>query len=114
MISGIVVENPFLKASGRAKRHPEWVPDMVTTSEYLVCALRSWHTLDNPKPAYELRDFESAWTSDALVVRARADWPHEPDDVPTPTPRRDRPPKSATLALGRPTGAVGERLPKRP
>lgn len=92
-VSGIVVENPFLEARGQAKRHPEWVPDMVTDSEYLVCALRSWHTLDNPKAVYELWDFESAWTSDALVVRAMADWPDEPDDASVETPSRDRQPK---------------------
>jgi hypothetical protein len=89
-VSGIVVENPFLEPSGRAKRHPKWVPDMVTDSEYLVCALRSWHTLDNPKAVYELWAFESAWTSDALVVRAMADWPDEPDEASTETPTRDR------------------------
>ena len=83
-VSGVVVENPFLEAKGRAKRHPEWVPDMVTDSAYFICALRSWHTLDHPKSVYELWDFESAWTSDALVVRAMADWPDEPDDAATP------------------------------
>lgn len=78
--AGIVVLNPFFEGRPRAKRPPKWVPDVVSRSEYLVCALRSWHTLDNPKSRYELWEFEWAWTSDGLVVRALADWPDEPDD----------------------------------
>jgi hypothetical protein len=93
-VSGIVVENPFVEGKGRAKHHPQWVPNMVSDSEYLVCALRSWHTLHNPKSVYELWDFESAWTSDALVVRAMADWPDEPDDASGVTLHLDRQPKS--------------------
>jgi hypothetical protein len=112
-VAGIVVENPFFLrqeeervlapdapagdegvvlvevSPRRRNRVPKWVPHLVTDSQYLVCALRSWHTLDNPKPVYELWDFESAWTSNALVVRALADWPDEPgDDVPTPASGR--------------------------
>ena len=102
--AGIVVANPFFDTKSRSGRLQEWVPATVGGSQYLVCALRSWHVLENPKSVYELRDFESAWTSDALVVRALADWQSEPDDdVPTLTfkigyepdvavqPRRRRP-----------------------
>ena len=96
-VSGIVVENPFFTGRSRSRRPPKWVPDMVSQSEYLVCALRSWHVLGNAKSVYELWNFESAWTSDALVVRATADWQDEPDREvppltftirPEPAPRR--------------------------
>ena len=96
-VAGIVVDNPFFDGRSRSRRPPEWVPDMVARSGYLVCALRSWHVLGNTKSVYELRNFESAWTSDALVVRATADWQDEPDpEVPSltvtippePAPRR--------------------------
>lgn len=84
--AGIVVLNPFFEGRPRAKRPPTWVPEMVSRSEYLVCALRSWHILDDPKSCYELWGFEWAWTSDGLIVRALADWPDEPDgDVPVLT-----------------------------
>lgn len=99
-VAGIVVENPFFqgKSPNRipkqevladdecsagtvvevSRRHrsrvPEWVPRQAIDSRYLVCVLRSWHTLDEPKSIYELWEFESAWTSDALVIRALADW----------------------------------------
>jgi hypothetical protein len=78
--AGIVILNPFFEGRPRAKRPPKWVPVMLSRSEYLVCALRSWHTLDSPKSCYELSEFEWAWTSDGLVVRALVDWPSEPDD----------------------------------
>jgi len=96
-VAGIVVENPFFGGQSRLRRPPKWVPDMVSRSSYLVCALRSWHVMGSPKSVYELWSFESAWTSDALVVRATADWQDEPDpDIPAlsltippdPVPRR--------------------------
>jgi hypothetical protein len=75
-IVGIVIENPFVATEGsKRKPWPKWVPDMLGDSEYLICSLRSWHQVTNiEKYTYELWDFESAWTSDALVVRATADW----------------------------------------
>lgn len=80
-VAGIVVENPFSEGETRARPHPKWVPDKVFDSEYLVCALRSWHRLNQPKSVYEFWGFEWARTSDALVVRAVVDWQDEPDDV---------------------------------
>lgn len=71
--AGVVVQNPFF-GKDRANESPEWVPDMAGASAFLVCALGSWHQLSNPKSPYELLAFESAWTSDALVVRPVADW----------------------------------------
>ena len=79
-VTGIVAANPFFASkspSGQLQKQ-NWVPAMVGGSEYLVCALRSWHVMGNPKSVYELLDFESAWTSDALVVRALADWQDQP------------------------------------
>lgn len=94
-VAGIVVQNPYFDGRRRSKRPPEWVPDTVSRSDYLVCALRSWHQLNNPKSVYELWEFESAWTSDGLVVRALVDWQSEPDDdVPVIGLPVDVPPKS--------------------
>jgi len=88
-VAGTVVENPFFDDDSRAKWHPEWIPDKISESEYLVCALRSWHPLGHPKSIYEFWDVEWASTSDALVVRAVVDWPDEPDDRPGMTVQLD-------------------------
>ena len=81
-VAGIVVESPWAaKADRRSARVPKWVPDVLAESEYLVCALRSWHTLARQKAVYELWAFESAWTSDALVVEATADWQSDLDEL---------------------------------
>ena len=98
-VAGIVVQNPFFEGRTRSRPSPTWVPDLVERSEYLLCALRSWHVLENPKSVYELWDFESAWTSDGLVVRAVADWQSEPDDdVPSSTLDIAEAPKRAPRA----------------
>jgi hypothetical protein len=48
---------------------------MLRDSQYLICSLRSWHQVASiGKYSYEFWDFESSWTSDALIVRAIADW----------------------------------------
>lgn len=96
-VVGIVIENPFLTSSKfNRNKIPEWVPDMLSDSQYLVCRLGSWHTADNMKPLYELREIESSWSSDALVVHPVADWP----DVPNGTFRHpDITPKSVKLAI---------------
>lgn len=108
-VSGIVVENPFFVERDQPRPNPKWVPDMVTESQYLICALRSWHTLEKPKSRYELWDFESAWTSDALVARALADWPDDRREVPGITLELDVPPRSIkhTTYQGRRKGSTG-------
>ena len=84
-VSGIVVLNPFCRRARSAKtKLPKWVPDMVDGGEYLICRLRSWHELSNVKSSYELWDFQTAWTSDALIVCAVADWTSENSDELTP------------------------------
>jgi hypothetical protein len=81
-VVGIVIKNPFIvKEGSKRKPWPKWVPDMLRDSEYLICSLRSWHQVDSiGKYSYEFWDFESSWTSDALVVRALADWRDDTDD----------------------------------
>jgi hypothetical protein len=81
-VAGIVVKNPFFESRNRLRQSSEWVPNVLTHSQYLICDLKSWHTLDQPVLVYELWGFESAWTSDALVVRAVVDWRDERDEVP--------------------------------
>jgi hypothetical protein len=101
---GIVIENPFqISSKFRRNEVPKWVPNMLSDSQYLICSLGSWHTADNMKPLYELREIESSWSSDALVVRPVADWP----DVPNETfghldgtfRHPDIPPKSVKLTI---------------
>lgn len=72
-VCGVVVQNPYRSEHG--SRRPEWVPDMLRASEYLICRLRSWHGSARPRSSYELWEFESAWTSDLLVLSVLADWP---------------------------------------
>jgi hypothetical protein len=77
-VSGIVVKNPFYP-SGRTENGSgsDWLPNMQSESEYLICNLRSWHPLSNPRSTYRQWNSESAWTSDALVVRPLVDWDEE-------------------------------------
>lgn len=95
-ITGIVIENPFLTSSNLSRNEiPGWVPNMLSHSQYLICRLSSWHTADDLKALYKLREIESSWSSDALVVRPVADWPDVPNKAFRP---RDVPPKSVKLA----------------
>ncbi len=75
-IVGIVITNPFIVREGNKKKPwPKWAPHMLRDSENLICSLRSWHQVDSiGEYSYEFWDFESSWTSDALIVRAVADW----------------------------------------
>jgi hypothetical protein len=74
-VVGIVVKNPGRRGL-KAKRsdRPDWMPEVLADSELLVCALGSLHPLAHAVGGYRLRHCESAWTSDALVVRPMADW----------------------------------------
>jgi hypothetical protein len=74
-VAGIVVRNPNYR-----RRVLDWLPEMLTGSEFLVCDLKSWHELGAIKSTYRLCSCESAWTSDALVVRPRVDWDDEDRD----------------------------------
>lgn len=87
---GIVAKNPFCKPHSRlAERQPEWLPYHVFDSETLVCSLRSWHLLSEPKPRYELWGCESVRTGYGTIVRPIAEWPNdralpETDDLAPP------------------------------
>jgi len=99
---GVIAKNPFPRKAGARRTTPEWWPDMAADSELIVCSLRSWHPLRNPKKTYRLWSCESAWTSDALVFNPIADWDNDKDDENTLhlaiEPGRDRPSRStATL-----------------
>ena len=74
-VRGIVAENPFYRPyTTLSERKPEWLPPYVFDSELLICELRSWHLLTEPKPYYELWGCESARTADAVVVQPIAEW----------------------------------------
>jgi hypothetical protein len=89
---GVVAKNPFRSR----KEHPGWWPDIAADSEFIICALRSHHLLGAPKATYRLWTCESAWTSDALVVRPVADWDDDEavDETVPGSRRRARPPQS--------------------
>jgi hypothetical protein len=97
---GVVARNPFRRKSGSRRKTPEWWPDMAEDSELVVCSLRSWHPLHNPKRTYRLWSCESAWTSDALVFNPLADWDDDRRyEAVRPGSRLqpDAPPRSITL-----------------
>jgi hypothetical protein len=72
-VSGIVVPNPF-KEKPDQDATPDWWPWSISESELMVCSLGSWHTVGDRHGGYYIKRFEWAWTSDAYVFRAVADW----------------------------------------
>ena len=90
--TGVVAKNPY-PDSRRRDDVPDWWPEMLSDQELIVCALRSWHPMSCPKKTYRLWNCESAWTSDALIVRPLADW----DDAEKPL--GERPPRSLSIEL---------------
>ena len=79
-VVGIVAKNPLSSPLGKRSKFTGDIPDMIRDSEYVISSLRSWHKIEHPVREYELWEIESAWTSDALVVRVLADWPYEPNE----------------------------------
>jgi hypothetical protein len=78
---GIVAKNPFYpKRGARKRRVPEGWPHNVEESELIICDLRSWHSMSNPKKRYRLWSYETASTSDALAFRPVADWDDDASD----------------------------------
>ena len=73
---GIVAKNPFYEPRSRlVERQPEWLSPHVFESETLICSLRSWHLLSEPKTRYELWGYESVRAGYGTVVRPIAEWP---------------------------------------
>jgi Restriction endonuclease len=70
-VTGIVAKNPYRHGD---KANPDGWPELVAQSELLVCDLRSHHPLDEPREGYLLFNWETTWTSNAMVVRVVADW----------------------------------------
>jgi Restriction endonuclease len=88
-VRGLAAKNPFFKpGSTLAEREPGWMPSHVFDSELLICALRSWHPLDDHPHRYQLCGCESARTADAVIVRPIADWLDDDDE-----PRGEVPPR---------------------
>jgi hypothetical protein len=69
-IRGIAFTNP-MSAQGDA------LPVPFSTDSAIVASLRSWHPNDGAPKRYLLERIEWAWSSDAVVVRAIADWPDD-------------------------------------
>lgn len=71
----------------------QW-PEMMRGSTTAICDLSSWHPVGKRRRTYRLRYIETAWTSDAQIIRLVADW----DDQKSASSRGDRPP-IVTLAV---------------
>jgi hypothetical protein len=75
-VRGIVARNPFYSPNSTlAERQPDWLPEYTFDSELMICGLRSWHLLEDPKLRYELWGCKSARTADAVIVQPIAEWP---------------------------------------
>lgn len=98
IVTGVIVPNPFRDR----ENCPSWWPIEATETDLLVCGLRSWHPLSEPRTAYHLRRLEWTRTSDAFVFRPQVDWDWK-DTV------TGRPPwKTERLALAPKRGSSGE------
>lgn len=74
-VRGIVVEQPgFVPPTQDSARGDTWLGGHAGDSRYLICDLRSWHPLGHLIDSYELHHYETAWTSEAQLVRVVADW----------------------------------------
>jgi hypothetical protein len=72
---GIVIENPFQQESGpRATATPEELPVHIFGSDILVCSLRNWHPLAEPRTTYRIERYEWVHTADVLIFRGIANW----------------------------------------
>jgi transposase-like protein len=75
-VTGIVIANPFYatSASESGIELPAGL-ELIQDSEHLICDLAEHHMLDDlERYTYDLRGFESARTSEALVCRPIASW----------------------------------------
>jgi Restriction endonuclease len=70
-VIGIVAKNPYRY---RDESNPDGWPELVARSDLLICDLRSHHLLTKPRESYRLFNWQTKWTSDALVTRVVADW----------------------------------------
>jgi hypothetical protein len=72
-VRGIVVEQPgFVSPTEDGARGDTWLGGHAGDSQYLICDLRSWHPLGHLIDRYELRYYETAWTSEAQLVGSAA------------------------------------------
>lgn len=79
-VRGLVAKNPFYRPCSPLKdRVPDWMPAHVFESELLICDMRSWHPLSEPRARYVLWGCESARTADGVIVRPIAEWPDRDD-----------------------------------
>jgi len=74
-VVGIAVASPYFTGLRRPRSLPEGVPSSLADVEILVCDLRSHHPLAEAPSGYALTHIEWTWTSEAALVRVRADWP---------------------------------------
>jgi hypothetical protein len=74
-VRGLVITNPFTgRGKAQAQGTPEWWPPQLADSEVLICALRNWHPLAEPRQQYHLERAEWVETAEALVVHLVANW----------------------------------------
>jgi Restriction endonuclease len=74
-VSGLVMANPFVgRGDEQPEGTPDWWPPQLAESEVLICSLRSWHPLAEPRESYHLERAEWAETAEALVMRLIGNW----------------------------------------
>lgn len=74
-VRGLVITNPFTgRGDAQAQLTPEWWPAQLAESEVLICGLRNWHPLAEPRQNYRLERAEWVETAEALVVHLVANW----------------------------------------
>jgi Restriction endonuclease len=82
-VVGVVARNPFfsdLDRLGGCGMDPVRVGGRLDDHELLICDLRSWHPVEMQRD-YVLRGFDLASTSDVTVIRPRADWAPEEEEM---------------------------------
>ncbi len=88
-VRGLAAKNPFYRPeSTLAERKPGWLPSQVFDSELLICDMRSWHPLEDPRRDYELWGCESAHTANAVIVQPIAEWLSDEDEPMSEIPPR--------------------------
>jgi hypothetical protein len=74
-VRGLVITNPYPgRGDAQPDGTPDWWPSQLAESEVVICSLRNWHPLAEPRDGYHLERMEWAETAEALIVRVIANW----------------------------------------
>jgi hypothetical protein len=94
VVTGLVVENPFFKASELPREllsRNIWCPlASINQAEFLICYLGNWHDYGDVVDYYFLREVEGRWAGDTIVLRPICTWHKMLKPIVTEEQRRDR------------------------